>query len=257
MSFMPRAYRWLLSGALLLASATVLADGGEAPQSSGETGCGVLEIWVMQGPEHNDEFQDQLLRCESIIPPADAEILKTVEKMSQEEPEASEDLFERKYRPFMLRQASEVDAPECSVMRLGFAFGLAPDAEGVDRVEKVLRRCEADFLPSDREALAQALDDARRRLTLPGTLEEAVEDVLGELDEKSKISLREMKRDDLIGLHFGFGMALRNELGLWGGNQPLLESICGGKSCHPDDASMKIIEALWERLQNQPAQPSN
>jgi hypothetical protein len=50
---------------------------------------------------------------------------------------------------------------------------------------------------------------------------------------------------DLPSLHFGLGAWVRNELGLWQGNQALLEAT--GKS-DPDDAALAIIEALWRRL---------
>lgn len=42
-------------------------------------------------------------------------------------------------------------------------------------------------------------------------------------------------------------MGIRNAYGLWGGNQELIISACGGRG-QPDDASMRIIEAVWRRL---------
>lgn len=46
-------------------------------------------------------------------------------------------------------------------------------------------------------------------------------------------------------LHHGFGTALRNEFGLWAGNDKLMKS-CGKE--HPDDCSGVIIEKLWESI---------
>jgi hypothetical protein len=79
----------------------------------------------------------------------------------------------------------------------------------------------------------------------PETVDQAVGVLLGLLpdDEKSKIAA--MSQDDLITLHFGLGMWIRNNLGLWSGNRALLESTAVR---HPDDASGMIIEALWRRL---------
>lgn len=54
---------------------------------------------------------------------------------------------------------------------------------------------------------------------------------------------------DLINFHFGWGMSIRNELGLWQGNKELLRS-CGSKKMHPDDASMVIIKAVRRKRQN-------
>jgi hypothetical protein len=48
-------------------------------------------------------------------------------------------------------------------------------------------------------------------------------------------------------LHFGLGVRIREDFGLWRGNRALLLS-CG--SLDPDDASMAIIRALWARLRH-------
>ena len=64
-------------------------------------------------------------------------------------------------------------------------------------------------------------------------------------DEQAKIAV--MKEDDLLMLHFGLGQWVRNNLGLWESNQPLLDAT--GER-HPDDASGVIIRAFWLRLRN-------
>ena len=84
---------------------------------------------------------------------------------------------------------------------------------------------------------------------LPATLEAAVEDIVARVSEQEKEVLRHTKREDLILYHHSWGMVIRNEYGLWGGNKALLLSACGGRMCHPDDASMKIIEKVWEMVQ--------
>ena len=89
-------------------------------------------------------------------------------------------------------------------------------------------------------------------MPLPSTLAEAVTDILSEMSLEDRRRVREMKREDLIMFHFGWGTGIRNALGLWGGNDALLRSVCGGELCHPDDASMKIIEAVWDELQKIP-----
>jgi len=78
------------------------------------------------------------------------------------------------------------------------------------------------------------------------TIEEAVDALLSQLATQSQDRLRATRREDLIGLHFGLGMWIRNNLGLWHGNTALLADT--GQE-HPDGASMVIIEELWERLQ--------
>jgi len=83
---------------------------------------------------------------------------------------------------------------------------------------------------------------------LPATVAEAVNDLLGKLPAKDQDALRAMHREDLIQLHRGLGMSLRNQYDLWGSNQALLESACG-PSCDPEEASMAIIDATWVALQ--------
>jgi hypothetical protein len=53
------------------------------------------------------------------------------------------------------------------------------------------------------------------------------------------------------GYHFGMGMWIRNNYGLWGKNEALRAS-CGDARMHPDNCSGIIIKRLWERLQSIP-----
>jgi hypothetical protein len=83
----------------------------------------------------------------------------------------------------------------------------------------------------------------------PATVSEAVGVVLVALSDEDKARIEIMPKDELIGLHFGLGMWIRNNLGLWQGNSALMEAIREkSPGIHPDDISMVIIESLWERL---------
>jgi len=95
---------------------------------------------------------------------------------------------------------------------------------------------------------AEEAEEKEASVTLPSTIDEAVDFILSEMNEKDKRTIMETPRDDLIKYHMGFGTAIRNKLGLWSGNTKLMKAT---KKQHPDDASMVIIEALWERLQKQ------
>ena len=79
----------------------------------------------------------------------------------------------------------------------------------------------------------------------PATIDEAVGVVIATLPDDDKASIASLSEPDLIGLHFGFGTWIRNNLGLHSGNGRLLEST-GTRNA--DDASLVIIEALWRRL---------
>lgn len=80
----------------------------------------------------------------------------------------------------------------------------------------------------------------------PYTVDEAVERLLGALTEEQKKAIAGKPEPTYP---FSFGMWVRNTLGLWAGNKRLLES-CGSATMHPDDASVVIMTALWQRLRN-------
>jgi hypothetical protein len=83
----------------------------------------------------------------------------------------------------------------------------------------------------------------------PVTIEEATGVVVAALPEAEAAKIAAMPESDLINLHFGLGMWIRNNLGLWQGNDALMQAL---RECepgiHPDDVSMLIIEQVWRRL---------
>jgi hypothetical protein len=89
------------------------------------------------------------------------------------------------------------------------------------------------------------------RDTWPTTVAEAAKRLVGQLDEDSKARVRATKKEDLGQYYFGWGMGIRNSLGLWRGNEKLLASCGGGTNADPEACSMVIIEAVWTLLQAQ------
>jgi hypothetical protein len=81
----------------------------------------------------------------------------------------------------------------------------------------------------------------------PRTLQDAVDLLVRTLSPAEKDDIAARSEDNLIDLHFGLGVRIREDFGLWRGNLALLRS-CG--SPDPDDASMAIIQALWARLRH-------
>ena len=81
----------------------------------------------------------------------------------------------------------------------------------------------------------------------PESVKEAVEITLKYLTPEDQTNLRKYKKEDLVQYHMTWGMGIRNAYGLWGQNQKLLRD-CGTQEA--DDASMKIMEAVWEHLQH-------
>ncbi|WP_277036349.1 DUF6794 domain-containing protein [Caballeronia mineralivorans] len=88
----------------------------------------------------------------------------------------------------------------------------------------------------------------------PETVEATVRMIISSLPDKDRLNVKNTKKEDLIRFHHGWGTGIRNYYGLWRGNKKLILSACG-KPCHPDDASMVIIEAVWEELQNEVLRP--
>src|SRR6266496_1205061 len=79
----------------------------------------------------------------------------------------------------------------------------------------------------------------------PASVDEAVCQLLGMLSDDDKTSIAAKSRAELVELHFGLGMWIRNNFGLWAGNTTLIQNT---GAYDADDAAGVIIEALWTRL---------
>ena len=90
----------------------------------------------------------------------------------------------------------------------------------------------------------------KKRTHGPETLQEAVEYVVTKLPEKDRELIAATEKDEfLVSAHFGLGMWMRNNLGLWAGG-PLAKDLEENHDCFmADDMSDVILGALWERLQ--------
>ena len=85
----------------------------------------------------------------------------------------------------------------------------------------------------------------------PKTVEEAVNRLIDELSLKDKTLISNLAEDELINLHIYPGDYIRNEFGLWSGNEDLMASCCTiakMDKIHEDTASTIIIEELWKKL---------
>jgi len=81
----------------------------------------------------------------------------------------------------------------------------------------------------------------------PETIDESVGVVIAALSDDERASIAALAESELIGLHFGLGAWIRNNLGLWKGNESLLEST---GTPNADDASLVLIEAVLRRLRD-------
>ena len=98
-------------------------------------------------------------------------------------------------------------------------------------------------------APAQADGPDAQPEALPSSVDAVVAELVAGLSAEDKQTLRSTPAEELILYHHGWGTGIRNHYQLWGGNEALLRDACGGELCHPDDASMVIIERVWQALQ--------
>jgi len=96
----------------------------------------------------------------------------------------------------------------------------------------------------------------------PLTIAEAVDRLQSTLSQAVKDEIAAMPESDLLDLHFGLGMWVRNNFGLWENNLPLLDECMKTRFegrvdmpnrlvwMHPNDASGIIIRAFWGRLRH-------
>ena len=86
---------------------------------------------------------------------------------------------------------------------------------------------------------------------LPQSVAEAVEVLHANMSLNEECMLASMDEVDLTDLHLSLGHDIRDDFGLWVGNEALMEScriMAGKQDLHVDDASMIIIGALWEKV---------
>jgi len=90
---------------------------------------------------------------------------------------------------------------------------------------------------------------------LPSTIAKAVNKLLSNLTIEDKNRIKNSTEEGLINFHFGLGMSIRNDFGLWKKDSKLLENckeLSGDSNIDIDTTSEMIIKALWERLQKFP-----
>lgn len=72
-----------------------------------------------------------------------------------------------------------------------------------------------------------------------------ISNIIERLSDEDKAIISNINNESEIIKLYGLGVKIRNEYGLWEGNQALLNS-CG--TTHPDDATSVILEGVWRAL---------
>jgi hypothetical protein len=91
-----------------------------------------------------------------------------------------------------------------------------------------------DYIPTEDEVWYRAL-------------QKAVDVLVVKLNDSEKDAIKATDEAELIKFHRSLGTLIRNQFGLWKGENKELLQFCG-EELQPDDVSMVIIHALWERL---------
>ena len=83
---------------------------------------------------------------------------------------------------------------------------------------------------------------------LPRNVDRVVERIVKKIEPQFREKLLETKRENLVQFQ-EWESGIRNSLCLEAGNNDqLIRSACDGELCHPQTASMVIMEAVWDRL---------
>ena len=84
---------------------------------------------------------------------------------------------------------------------------------------------------------------------LPRNVNRVVERIVKGIEPQFRQKLLETKRENLVVFQQDWGDGIRDSLCLEAGNNDqLIRSACSGDLCHPEMASMVIMEAVWDRL---------
>ena len=116
----------------------------------------------------------------------------------------------------------------------------------------ILEQVVQTLIDEDKKTGVDFGPDTKRQLAkLPKTVDQAVDMLIDELSLKDRTTISNLAEDELINLHINLGEYIRNEFGLWSGNEDLMSSCCTiakMNKIHEDTASTIIIEKLWARL---------
>jgi hypothetical protein len=91
----------------------------------------------------------------------------------------------------------------------------------------------------------------RNALSLPRTVNEAVDRLISELALKDRMHITRMQQDELISLQPLLGGYIGRKFGLGTGNWELYQScqvLAGNADLEEEDAALLIIRALWNKL---------
>jgi hypothetical protein len=86
---------------------------------------------------------------------------------------------------------------------------------------------------------------------MPKTVDEAVQDIIGDMNLRNKAALASLTEDELIPIQLSLGMYIKEKLKIWSVNKELEESCikaCREEGFDGSNSTMVIVKRIWERL---------
>lgn len=93
--------------------------------------------------------------------------------------------------------------------------------------------------------------DEERPIDMPKTVDEAVQDIIEDMNLRNKAALAGLTEDQLIPLQLSLGMYIKGKLKIWSVNEELKYSCikaCREEGLGESNPSAVIIKRIWERL---------
>ena len=98
---------------------------------------------------------------------------------------------------------------------------------------------------------SQEVSDSAEEIYIPTDLEDCFTALDALLSPEDIQTMKTGSEDDMIQYHFGLGMWIRNNWGLWGGSR-LAKWFNNIGINHPDDMSGIILHSYWRYLNSRP-----
>jgi len=99
--------------------------------------------------------------------------------------------------------------------------------------------------------VAETVVQDRKDIYIPENLEDCFVQLKKLLKPEDIEKMKTGTEDDMSQYHFGLGMGMRNEWGLWGGSR-LAKWFNAQGITHPDDMSGIILDSFWRHLNGKP-----
>jgi HEAT repeat protein len=131
------------------------------------------------------------------------------------------------------------------------------EADSVDLLHKARSWLSRSFRKAGFTFGGKAAGGARQpEQNMPRTIEEAVHRLVEELPLQVMLEIAQKPTElkVIANYHFGLGTGIRNNFGLFAGNNPSLAEACGPGGSNPDHASSVILAELWKKLREAPVE---